>query len=313
MNIFVGLNLQINERDMNVLQQPSTLVGIFWMLLHCLNLAIMSIMVRLCTNEGFQIFELFFLSSLFSFLCMLIWAFFVRERQLKIKAPRMYVLRVMFSVLSLVTWFYVLKLIPITEATAISYLAPLFTGIAAVLFLGERFNSKRCLALVMSFFGILLILRPGIEIVALGSILAIVSAVFSSASEIFTKIQTRIERLATQTFYETLWMTLLSLPFAMFVWKTPTITQIMMIGLLGLTFLVNFFAIFLAYRNADLTIILPLDFTRLIFTLILAYWLFRERLDVWTGIGAIIILSSAVYMARQATQTNITPLMKQRP
>ena len=48
--------------------------------------------------------------------------------------------------------------------------------------------------------------------------------------------------------------------------------------------------------SSIITIILPIDFTRLVFTLILAYWLFGETLDVWTGIGAIIILSSAVYM-----------------
>lgn len=296
-------------KDMSVLQS-STLIGILWMLLHCLNLAIMSIMVRFCINKGFQIFELFFLSSLFSFLCMLIWVFFVREKQLKIKKLNLYLLRVILGVLSLVTWFYALKVIPITEATAISYLAPLFTGTAAILFLGERPNFKRCIAWITGFLGILLILRPGIEMVALGSILVIISSVFSSASEIFTKIQTRTESLTTQTFYITLFMTLLSLPLAAMVWKTPTIAQFVMIGLLGLTFLVNFFAIFLAYRNADLTIILSFDFTRLIFTLILAYWLFGERLDVWTGMGAIVILASSVYMARQTAQTNVAPLTK---
>ncbi len=285
-------------------------IGILWMLLHCLNFAIMSIMVRVCANEVFQIFELFFLSSLFSFLCMLMWAFFTRGNQLKLKNINLYAFRISFGMLSLVIWFYVLKLIPITEATTISYLSPLFASFAAILFLGEHLNSKRGAALITGFLGILIILRPGIEIVALGSFLAILSALFSAASDIFIKIQTRNERLSTQTFYVTLFMTLLSLPLAALAWKTPTIIQLLMISLLGVTFLVNFFSVFLAYQNADLTILLPLDFTRLVFTIILAYWLFNEKLDLWAGIGAVIILSSAVYMAHQLTQKNTVPINK---
>ena len=280
-------------------QTSSTMKGILWMLLHCSNLAILSIMVRLCTNEGFQIFELFFLSSLFSFLCMLIWAFFTKRSQLQIKKINLYLFRVIFGMLSLITWFYALKVIPITEATAISYLAPFFTGIAAILFLGEHLNFKRTLALIAGFLGALLILRPGIEIIKLGALMAILSALLSSVTEILIKLQTRSESLSTQTFYVTLLMTVLSLPLAIWVWKTPTLAQLGMISFLGVTFLVNFFAVFLAYRNADLTTILPLDFTRLVFTLILAYWLFGETMDIWTGIGGIVILSSAVYIAHR--------------
>lgn len=59
----------------------------------------------------------------------------------------------------------------------------------------------------------------------------------------------------------------------------------------------NFFAIFQAYRFADLTLLLPFDFSRLVFTLLLAYILFSEVMDIWSGMGAVVILSSAVYLA----------------
>ncbi|MBA2655311.1 MAG: hypothetical protein H0U71_09660 [Gammaproteobacteria bacterium] len=74
--------------------------------------------------------------------------------------------------------------------------------------------------------------------------------------------------------------------------------------ILGLVFLFNFFAIFQAYRFADLTLLLPFDFSRLLATLLLAYIFFGEIMDIWSGVGAVIILSSGIYIVHREAKTH---------
>lgn len=279
-------------------------LGIFWMLLHCTNLSIMSIMVRICSEEGLPIIEIFFISTLISFFCMVIWAIYTKGKELHINKPVLYILRAVLSIVGMSLWFYVLKVIPLTEATALNYTTPLFAVIAAILFLSERAGWYRILGIIVGFIGVLIIIRQGIEIVKLGSLLGILAAALWAIVDIITKIQTNTEKLATQTFYITLLMALLTLPMMIPVWQLPSMGQWLSLGILGMVFLLNFFAIFKAYQLADLTLLLPFDFSRLLLTVVFAYLLFGEIIDIWSGIGAIVILSSAVYIVYHEAQIN---------
>lgn len=280
------------------------ITGIIWMMLHCLNFSVMSIMVRLCSSEGLPIIEIYFISTLFAFSGMLGWMIFSNERKLTLQFPLLYTIRVLFGALGMILWFYVLKWIPLTEATAISYLSPLFSAVAAILFLHERSDKQRFVALIVGFIGILIILRPGVEIVSIGALLAILVAVLWAIIDIATKIQSCNEKMSTQVFYITLFITIISLPLAISVWRTPTGDQWLSLALLGFVVLFNYFAIYQAYKFADLTLLLPFDFTRLLFTFILAYILFGEVMDIWSAVGAVIILSSAIYLAYSESKHN---------
>lgn len=267
--------------------------------MHCINFSIMSIMVRLCSEEGLPLFEIFFVSTFVAFFGMLMWAIYTKGTQLQIKTPWLYAIRILLGTAGMILWFYVLKIMPLTEATAISYIAPLFSAMAAILFLHERVDKYRTIALIFGFIGVIIIIRPGIEVVKIGALLAIVVSAIWAIIDIVTKMQTRSEKLSTQTFYITLFISLLSFPLAVPVWQAPTMQQWVSLMILGLIFLFNFFAIFQAYRYADLTLLLPFDFSRLLFTLLFAYLLFGEVMDIWSGVGAIVILSSAVIVTRQ--------------
>ncbi len=280
------------------------LTGIVWMLLHCLNFAVMSIMVRVCTDEGLPIFEIFFISTVIAFLGMLGWAIYKKGAHLSIKTPGLYVIRTLLGILSMLVWFYVLKIMPLTEATAISYTSPLFSVMLAILFLHERTDMYRIIALIAGFFGVIIIVRPGIAVIQLGALLAILTSALWAIVDMITKIQTHYEKLSSETFYITLFMSLASLPLALLDWRMPTLIQWGSLILLGTVFLINFFAYFQALRFADLSLILPFDFIRLLFTMLLAYILFGEVMNIWSGVGAIIILSSAVYLAHRESQTN---------
>ncbi len=277
--------------------------GILWMLFHCLNLAVLSIMVRFCTDEGLPVFEIFFLSTFISFLSMLCWAIYTKGKYLKVRTPSLYVFRALLGTAGMILWFYTLKMIPLTEATAINYTSPLFGAIAGM-FIFERWDWHRVIGLVVGFLGVMVVIRPGIEMLKWGAVLGILASLLWAIVDILTKRQTRIELLTTDTFYITLFMMLLSLPMGVAVWLPPTFDQWISILILGGVFFINFFAIFQAYRLADLSLLLPVDFSRLLFTLVLAYFFFGEVMDIWSGIGGLIVLASSVYIAHSEATAN---------
>ena len=88
----------------------------------------------------------------------------------------LYGVRVAVSLLSMLAWFYAISLIPIGEVTAISFLAPLFGTLGAILLLGEKVRMRRWAALIIGFAGAMIILRPGGTPIGIGQICAMVSA-----------------------------------------------------------------------------------------------------------------------------------------
>ena len=88
----------------------------------------------------------------------------------------LYGVRVAVSLLSMQAWFYAISLIPIGEVTAISFLAPVFGTVGAIVLLGERVRLRRWTAIMVGFLGAMIILRPGMAPFGLGQACAIFSA-----------------------------------------------------------------------------------------------------------------------------------------
>ncbi len=196
----------------------------------------MSVMVRLCTEGGLPVFEIFFLSTLASFFCMLGWAIYTKGKWLRIKTAWLYIFRALLGTLALILWFYTLKMIPLTEATAINYTWPLFAAIAAVFILHEPLDLRRIVALIVGFLGVVIIIRPGLEIVKLGVVVGILASALGAVVDIITKIQTRVELLSTQTFYISLFMSIASMPMAALSWQFTHSKPVDFIGYFGACF-----------------------------------------------------------------------------
>src|SRR3546814_9161070 len=130
--------------------------------------------------------------------------------------------RAALSLGSMLCGFTAVTLIPITEATALNFTAPLFSTIGAALILGETVRLRRWTAVLVGFAGTMVVLQPGVEGLSLGSILAIGNAVFMAAAILVVKSLSRTEGPEVIVTYMTLILTPLSLIPALFFWATPT-------------------------------------------------------------------------------------------
>ncbi len=184
----------------------------------------------------------------------------------------------------------------------LSFLAPIFATVGAALFLGEDVRLRRWSAVFIGFAGAMLVLRPGAEIIQRGSILALVNCVGMAANKLVLKSLTRTESPEAIITYMVLLLTPLTLVPALFVWQIPTWEMLGWLTLLAGCGTAGHWCITKANGYADMTVVMPFDFTRLPISALLAFLIFAEVPTIWTWIGGAVIFASTFYIARREAQ-----------
>ena len=196
-------------------------------------------------------------------------------------------------------WFYSVTIMPVTMVTALSFTTPIFAAIFAIFFLGERAGIRRWSAMGISFIGVLLILRPDMHGLNTNALYVLASSAAMAVAGTFVKSLSRTEAPETIVFYMGLVMTPLSLPLGLLHWQPLDWHQWTGITLIALFSTTAQLMMARAYRRAEMVVLLPLDFTRLIFTSLFAYIFFGEVLDSHAWLGAAIIVASTIYIAHR--------------
>jgi len=189
-------------------------------------------------------------------------------------------------------WFYGIALIPLTEVFAIEFTVPIWTAILATVFLRERMSRRRVAAVALGFVGILIILRPGVAAVTAPAVAVLGSAVCYAVSHVFTKRLSHTETPLTILFY----MTLMQLPLALIPalprWVWPPLALWPWVGVVALTALSAHYCLTRAFKLADATVVMPMDFLRLPLIAVAGFFLYREPVDIWVVIGALVVFAA---------------------
>ena len=246
--------------------------------------------------------EVAFFRNLFGF-CAIAPIFFRQGfKPLKTSRLRLHALRGALQGVSMMAFFTGVTMVPFAEATSISFSAPLFATILAVIILREKIRIRRISALLFGFVGVLVVLRPGFVEVGIGQGLLLSSSLIWGAAIIVIKRLSISESAATQTAYMGLFMTPITFLPALYVWQTPTIDQLAWMALIGIFGTIGHLCFAGAFRRAESSALLPLDFLRLLWASLLGYFLFVEIPDFWVWIGGGLIFTSATYIAFREAQ-----------
>lgn len=287
--------------------------GALWMLVACLSFAVMSALIRQL-SAYMHPFEVVLFRNLAGFAFMLPWLLRSGVIALRTDHHRLYLGRSFLGFLSMLAWFSALALMPLAEATALSFTAPLFATVFAVLILGEIVRARRWTATAVGFVGAMIVLRPGFAEPGLGHTLLLVSAALHGFNAIVVKQLTRTENPNAIVTYTTLYILPMSLVPALFVWTIPPWEAVPWIVLLGLVATFGHQALTRAFMVADTSVVMSLDFGRLPFVALIAWLAFGEVPDLWTWIGAAVIVAASVYTAqREAAVARVRPPASGRP
>ena len=199
---------------------------------------------------------------------------------------------------SLFCMMYAVAHLMLADAMVLGFTIPLWSILLSALFLGERLRLRRSVATVAGFAGVVLVVQPqgGITWAAL---VALLGAILASGAIITMKDLTRTEPADRIVVYFFIIGTLVLIGPSIYVWRWPTPQQWGWLVLLGLFGASGQTSLTRAYAAGEVTIIAPLDFTRVIIADIIGFVLFKELPDMWSFVGTAVIIASCAYIVRR--------------
>jgi drug/metabolite transporter (DMT)-like permease len=209
----------------------------------------------------------------------------------------LHVIRALLNIGALLTYFIGLSLEPIAKVVALSLSSPLFASLVAIVFLRERAPPRRLIALGVGFCGAAIILNPTAPELSFGAMMVLTSNMLWAVALNIIKSLSRTETSVTISLYAALLMTPMAGVAAIFFWQTPTAAQwpfLIGIGVLGS---IAQLCLSQSFREADATLVLPIDFTKVVWASIIGYLAFAQVPEFWIFIGAPIVFSAVFYNA----------------
>jgi drug/metabolite transporter (DMT)-like permease len=166
-------------------------------------------------------------------------------------------------------------------------------------FLGEKVGIHRWGAVIVGFSGAMIIIRPGMGIVHWAMILPVIAALFWANYQIITRILSRTDSALTTLFYTSAGG-LFFITFAVWsVWMMPTLKQLLILAWMGLLGTMGHYLLIKAFEIAPASMLAPFSYTAILWSTVLGFVLFGDFPDGWTIAGAVIIISSGLYIIQR--------------
>jgi len=188
-------------------------------------------------------------------------------------------------------WFFALTLIPLGQVVAIEFTMPMWTAILAAAFLGERMTVWKITAILLGIIGVIVIVRPATGEVNPGQLIALGAAVGFGVSMALVKSLTRTESALAIIFWMLVVQSAAGFLPTLYLWLWPSAYAWGWMVVIAVCGTFSHYCLANAMRYADATVVVPMDFLRVPLTVTAGWLIYAERLDVFTLLGAALILT----------------------
>ena len=285
-------------------KNPNSLIGISLVILSGLLLAINGAIGKQLGHELHPFF-ITFIRAFIMVALLMVWFVNKNKARIKTKRPFLQFVNGFFMTFALFGWFWALPRISLDLNTAVGFTSPIFAVLGAIIFLGEKSTLWRWGALFIGLIGAIIIIQPGIDGISPGVTAALISALCFSVTKLFIKIITLTDSPDSVVFWQAFWVTIIAFPVALYFWKTPNWEQWLWLLCLSIVTIANHFAVTWAIKLADIGVVEPATFTRLIWAAIVGFIVFGDEPDIYTILGSCLVLGAIIYMAkRESSEQN---------
>lgn len=266
-------------------------------------------------SARYPIGEIVFARSFFAMIPLLIWLAWRAELPAALKTSNLrgHLKRGIMGSTGMFCGFAALHFLPLSEAVAIGYAAPLVVVVLAALILKERVRIYRWSAVAVGFLGVLIMLSPHLGATAhplgsaatIGAALGLGGAFFSAFASIEVRQLTETERTGAIVFYFMMLTSLLGLSTSLLGWTAPgwadglLMILIGILGGLGQIFLVQ------AYRYGDASLIAPFEYSTMLWAVAIGWFWFGEWPAQTILLGAVIVIGSGIYVILREHQLGL--------
>ena len=252
--------------------------------------------------QELPVFEVAFFRHLFGTIILLPLLLRPGANPFRTQRFSLHCLRAVLNIVAILAYFTAVSLIPLAQVTALGFTSPLFASLFAVMVLGEVLRRSRVIGLLLGLAGAVIILRPGFQEISPGAMLALGSALFWAGAMTCIKSLSRTESSVAVVFYAAILQMPIAFALTLFVWVTPTLTQLGLMVIIAIIGTLAQLSITQAFREADSTVVLPMDFTKLIWASLLGYLLFSELPDIWAWVGGAVVFSGVLWVGYSETR-----------
>ncbi|MBX9805598.1 MAG: DMT family transporter [Alphaproteobacteria bacterium] len=275
--------------------------GAFWAVMITLVSVTNDILMRLL-GAGLDIIQISFFRFFFGMLAVVPLMLSHGTTLFKTSRPWMHFWRAILGVCAIGGACYSVNLMPLSDNTIIMSSQPFFFLPMAVLFLHEKVDLSRWIAILIGFIGLLIMFQPGAEALRIVALVPIAAAIFFAMSDVVAKKMVTTENTHTMLFYFAVGTTIITLIPAMLVWQTPSWYQLGMLALLGIGGNLIQVCMIRAFSATEASALSPFRYVEFIFAALFGFVFFLEIPTLVTLAGASFIIAGTAYISYYETR-----------
>lgn len=205
-------------------------------------------------------------------------------------------LRAVIMAASIPFYIYAFKILPLADAYAVAYVAPLFMAIFSIPILGEKVEKHAWIAICIGFSGILIMMRPDSIVFSLGGLAALAGGILWALALVMGRKLSQTEKNLSLTLWFMGACFLMSSFFTPFYWQSPSFGDWGLFALSGMLGGIALMAITRAFELAPAAIVAPLDYLIFVFGALIGYVVWGDIPDTFVIIGALVLVLSGLYL-----------------
>ncbi len=280
---------------------PPNVQGALWLVSGGFIFTCNGVMIRLLSDQIESVQTAFF-RAVFSVLMLLPLMMTGRVRPWASERKTGHFWRTLMGTLSMVLGFYAVSMLPLADATALGFSQPLFSVCVAALVLREKVRWRRWSATIVGFIGVLVMVRPGEGSLQAGALVALANALTVSLSILLVRRLSASETPLMILTQFAIWSTLLLTLPAIWVWRWPDAWGwTLAIGVSASATVGQYFWV-QAFKAGEMSAVAPFEYLRLPFAVFMGWLIWGQMPEIWTYVGAAIVIASALYIAQREAQ-----------
>jgi len=271
-----------------------TLRGVLWMGGAVLSFSAMAVAAReLLAHMG--AFQVLFVRSVIMLAIVLLVIAQASDAVTSTRRLPLHLLRNVIHFAGQYCWVFAIGALPLATVFAIEFTMPVWTAILAALLLKERLSRPRVVMLALGLAGVLIILRPGFAFFHPAALVALAASLFYAGNMIATKRLSSTDTPLAILFWMSVVQTPLALATALPQWVAPPPSSLPWMAVMGVGSYTAHYCMTRAFKLADATIVVPIDFTRLPLIAVVGALFYREPVDALIFVGAAVIFAGTYY------------------
>ncbi len=222
----------------------------------------------------------------------------------------MHMLRGFISLCAMTCLYFAIGHVGLSESTLLNATSPLFIGILSMPILKEKITLRNAMALIIGFIGVSLILKPGTSLFTLAALVGLCSGFFIGCAKLLVRYMADTEPVLRTVFYFSIFSTLYSGILMIWFWQTPSLIDILIMILAGISATGGQTLLTYAFSHNDAVTVAPFTYVTVAMATLFGWLIWNELPDIGSSIGAVLIIGACMSLSVQGKLPNPWKLKK---